>query len=118
VVRQLLRGMFDKPEAPLTLDAVVVEADYAIADWMQGQAGGRALLRRKGDGWQLILCAGDEIRTSPALMRIGLPARHAEALAQKLAEAERSVPPERLAMISAFNGIVRMENLQNHPPGN
>lgn len=31
-VRQLLTNMFDKPEAPLGVEAVVVEQDAAIAD--------------------------------------------------------------------------------------
>jgi hypothetical protein len=111
-VRQFLHGMFDKPQAALSLDAVVIEAGYALADWSQDQTGGRAFLRRKGEDWLLILCAGDEIRAASALAQIGVPQPHAEALAQKLAQAERSVPPARLSLISSFNGIVRMDE---HP---
>jgi hypothetical protein len=115
-IRQVLRGMFDKPEATIALDAVVVEADYGIADWSQGQIGGRAFLRRKGETWQLILCAGDEIRSADALVRVGVPAQYAVALAHKLASAERSLPVERLALFSTFHGIVSMENAdQPHP---
>ena len=51
-VRQLMMNMYDKPEAPLGVEAVVVEQDVAIADWSQGELGGRALLRRKDGAWQ------------------------------------------------------------------
>ncbi len=45
--RRLLFQTFDKPEARLFVDAIVVEGDAAVADWRQGELGGRAFLKRK-----------------------------------------------------------------------
>ena len=65
-IAALLHGMFDKPGVRLKVSPVVVAGDYAIADWSQGEMGGRALLRRKQQ-WSLILCAGDGIKSRDAL---------------------------------------------------
>ena len=61
-VRQLLMNMYDKPEALLGVEAVVVEQDAAIADWSKGELGGRALLRRKDGVWYIAICAGDALK--------------------------------------------------------
>ena len=36
--------MFNQPNNPLKINPIVVENDYAIAGWSQGDKGGRALL--------------------------------------------------------------------------
>jgi hypothetical protein len=38
--------MFDKPNETLSVGPVVVSGNHAVADWAQGDMGGRALLRR------------------------------------------------------------------------
>jgi hypothetical protein len=58
---------FDKPEAPLIVEPIVVQGDLAVAGWAQGEMGGRALLRRKGTAWQLALCSGDALKQAAAL---------------------------------------------------
>jgi hypothetical protein len=60
-ISQLLHGTFDRPNESLSVGPVVVSGDHAIADWSQGDMGGRALLRRKQGGWVVTLCAGDAI---------------------------------------------------------
>ncbi|MGO4714899.1 copper uptake system-associated protein [Bradyrhizobium sp. 2TAF24] len=110
-VRQLLMATFDKPEAPLVVAPVVVAGDHAVADWSQGERGGRALLRRArpgGEGWSLVLCAGDGIRAAEALRQAGVPAADAQTLATRLADAERALSPERRALFATFEGIVTM----------
>ena len=42
----LLRHSFDRPDAPLAVEPVVVNGDDAVAGWSQGGTGSRALLRR------------------------------------------------------------------------
>lgn len=108
-ILQQMHATWDRPDAPLEAGPVVVEGDYAVADWTQGSTGGRALLKHEHGAWTTVLCAGDGIRDAGGLTDVGLPEAQARALAAKLAEAERQVAPERLARMSTFAGIVRMQ---------
>lgn len=108
-ILQQMHATWDRPDTPLEAGPVVVEGDYAVADWTQGSTGGRALLKHDHGAWITLLCAGDGIRDAAGLTEVGLPEAQARALAAKLAEAERQVAPERLARMSAFAGIVRMQ---------
>jgi hypothetical protein len=115
-IKALMAAQFDRPEQRLMVNPVVVEGDHAIAGWVQGDMGGRALLRRKGHDWQLVLCSGDQIKAADALVQIGLPKAAAASLAKQLAEAESKLPHATLAMFSKFDGIVMMDAAGHHPP--
>lgn len=115
-IKTLMAAQFDRPEQHLKVDPVIVEGDHAIAGWVQGDMGGRALLRRKGQNWQLVLCSGDQIKGADALVKIGLPEPVATSLARRLADAESRLPQATLAMFSKFDGIVMMNATGNHPP--
>ena len=104
-----MHATWDRPHAPLDAVPVVVDGDWAVADWTQGRMGGRALLRREHGTWTTILCAGDGIRSEQALAEVGIPPAQAQALASKLATVEAKVAPERLALMSTFAGVVRMQ---------
>lgn len=69
----MLKSIFEKPDVPLVVEPVAVAGDYALADWEQGEMGGRALLRKKNGNWEVVLCAGDEIREAQALRSAGIP---------------------------------------------
>ncbi len=115
-VRQLLMNMFDKPEAPLGVEAVVVEQDAAIADWSQGELGGRALLRRKDGAWSIALCAGDALKSSVSLEKLGIVRPVADALATKLSGAEGGFSPAVLDKFSRFDGVVAVDSAGGHSP--
>jgi hypothetical protein len=115
-VRDLLHSTFDKPDVKLVVAPVVATAGYAIADWTQGEMGGRALLRNRHGRWTIILCAGDGIRSAEALRHVGIAPDVADELAEALAKAERTVPADRLAMFARFEGLLRMDEAGNHPP--
>jgi hypothetical protein len=51
--------------------------------------GGRALLRRKGQDWELILCAGDGIKSRDALAKVGIPLQDAAALERETDQTKR-----------------------------
>lgn len=108
-IRDLLHATFDREGTELVIDPVVVSGDHGIADWTQGDMGGRALLRRADGHWQVVLCAGDQIRTSGALREASIPEADAQVLAAALAEAEKHASSERLAKMAAFGEVVRME---------
>jgi hypothetical protein len=115
-IQHLLRSTFDKPDARLVVEPIVVVGDHAIAGWSQGDLGGRALLRRKGHDWQLVLCSGDQLKSADNLVQMGLPKDVASPLAAGLSDAEKKLPPERLALFAKFDGIVMMDQHGNHPP--
>lgn len=107
-IRTVMMRDWNKPEAPLTVDPIVVVGTFAVADWTQPALGGRALLQRAGDTWSVVLCAGDALKDVGMLVHAGMPRSDAEALLQSLADAETSLPAERLSRIGAFKGVVRM----------
>lgn len=80
-IMAVMRGMFDKPDVELVIGPVVVEGGFAVADWIQGDMGGRTFLRKDAKKWTLVLCTGDEIRSAEALKASGVPAGTAERLA-------------------------------------
>lgn len=108
-VMAVMHGMFDKPGPELVIEPVIVEGSFAVADWIQGDMGGRAFLKQAAGKWNLVLCAGDEIRSAEALKESGVPAGTAERLAASIVEAERTVSPDRLKKFASFQGTVRMD---------
>lgn len=115
-IRHLMMSTFDKPESPLTVDPVTVEGDIAVAGWAQGDMGGRALLRRKGHAWMLVLCSGDALREAASLQQFGLTAEQATTMAAAIAEAEAKLDPALLELFSRFDGVVMMDDHGAHPP--
>ena len=99
-----LKAQFDTPEAPLTVDPVVVEGDHALASWAQGDKGGRALLERRDGVWQVILCGGPDLRMPAFLAQHGVTA--AEALSQMFNAAEDGLGADKVALSSSFEGVV------------
>src|SRR5690606_8167080 len=43
----IMKAQFDRPEAPLGVDAIVVDGGWAVAGWAQDGKGGRALLKKR-----------------------------------------------------------------------
>jgi hypothetical protein len=116
-IRAVMMREWNQPEAPLIVEPIVADGDFAIADWTQPALGGRALLQRTGDTWSVVLCAGDALKSPDLLEHAGVPRSNAVALLQTLAKAEASMPADRLARIAAFNGIVRMGAGGHAEPG-
>lgn len=108
-IRHLLHATFDRPDAELVIEPVVVEGDHAIAGWTQGDMGGRALLRRAHGRWRVVLCAGDALREMPTLSQAGVPQAPAASLVRALAAAESGLDPARLAQLASFEGIMMIE---------
>ncbi len=114
--RRLLFETFDKPESRLFVDAVVVEGDAAVADWRQGDLGGRAFLTRKNDGWTIALCGGDALKDSATFERLGVSKTHAEALSRRLAAEENRLSPDVVEHFSRFDGMAAVEADGSHSP--
>jgi len=105
----LMNGMFDTPENPLVVAPVVVKDDFAIAGWIQGERGGRALLKRKDGEWKIHLCAGDTLKEAHMLEHAGIEHQAANALAGLLATAEAGMDKSVLAKFSSFEGVMMVD---------
>lgn len=116
-IRHVLMSTFDKPQARLSVDPIVVQGGHAVAGWTQEQRGGRALLERNPHGqWKITLCAGDGLKDPQMLEMSGLSASAARTLADRVAKAEAGIPAQRRALFATFEGVVRMDAHGNHPP--
>ncbi|WP_426128411.1 copper uptake system-associated protein [Pararhizobium sp. PWRC1-1] len=108
-----MKAIFETVDKPLTVGPVAVEGDWAVAGWTQEGRGGRALLKKKGDGWSIHLCSGDGLKQASALKSMGLSGDEASALSAKLAEAEAHVDPATLALFASFEGTVMVEGTED-----
>jgi hypothetical protein len=82
----------------------------------QGDVGDRALLRRHGAEWHLILCSGDTLKEAKLLQLFGLNAEEAESLVKAIVDAETQLDPALVAKFSTFDGIVMINKDGRHPP--
>lgn len=114
-VRAVLATTWDRPDNPLNVDPVAIVGAHALASWRQGSRGGRALLRRNGDGaWKVVLCSGEPLRHASTLVATGIPAREAQALAAQLNRAESKLAAEDVQLFSTFEGVVHVEDDAHH----
>lgn len=114
-IRHLMMAQFDRPESRLTVEPVTIHKDIAVAGWAQDDVGGRALLRRLGGDWRLILCSGDTLKEARLLQQFGLNAEEAERMVKAVVDAETELDPALLAKFSTFDGIVMVNRHGHHP---
>lgn len=88
LIRDLLMEMFDRPDAPLSVQPIVIEGNVALAGWAQDGHGGRALLRLIDSGWYVALCAGPELLEESFVQGQGLDHRAARRLVLAMRAAE------------------------------
>lgn len=115
-ITALMAATWDKPDAKLNVDPIVVENDHSVAGWTQGSRGGRALLRKQAGKWKVVLCSGDPLTQAASLEAAGVPTADAARLAQRIKDAESKLPPERVAQFSTFEGVVHIEGHPGHHP--
>lgn len=108
-IRHVMQSTWDRPDARVEVDPIFTTDEYAVAGWTQGDTGGRALLRKRGTHWAVILCAGDQLTQLPTMQMAGVPLTAAASLIAKLAAAEQQIGSRRLAMFSRFDGLMMVE---------
>jgi hypothetical protein len=113
-VRDFMAGVFDRPDARLTVPSVAFAGDYAVAGWLQSGRGGRTLLRRSPEGWEFVVCGGADLTTLKGLREAGLPEGLRPAMVTAIGRAEASLTSEQLRLLGDFPGMLRMEGV--HPP--
>ena len=109
-----LKGLFERPEAPLQVNPVVVEGKHAVAGWVQGNTGGRALLKQRQGAWEVVACAGDSLRDPANYVLAGMEEEAAARLAAKVRDAEAALPAATLHQLSLFTGSMREQDHTGH----
>lgn len=113
LIDHVIRQQWQKPGVKLDIEPIVVEGNYAIAGWLQGERGGRALLRRVTHGWEVFMCGGDDLTKPYVLQQSGIETTAATLLAQKLIAAEQVMSPHARKQFSIFEGVVPVNSEQH-----
>jgi periplasmic copper chaperone A len=113
-IAQAMKAEFDSPGAPLSAEPVSVEGSFAIAGWSQSGSGGRALLQKLGNQWQIVLCAGDGLLQPAMLVNAGMSRETADRLVAATRAAESRLPSSRRELFSRFNGVVKIGKASDH----
>jgi hypothetical protein len=100
---------WDKPNLPLALPVIVIHQGMAIADWIQGDKGGRALLKYHPahQHWHTLLCGGAELTVPTQLEAAGMSAADAQALTALLQSHEQDLADDQRQRIDSFKGVVK-----------
>jgi hypothetical protein len=113
-IKTLISKTFDQPKLPVKTGPIVIEGKVAIADWTQGQKGGRALLRRKHADWEIIACGGAGFKDPSAIASAGISKEIANNITAKLKTAETVLPPQKIKQLDSFDGVVTMGHSMQH----
>jgi hypothetical protein len=116
-IRHLLQTTFDKPDARLRVDPIVIEGRHAVAAWFQGEAAGRALLRQTRTGlWQVMACGGEGMKDPAALSQAGMSTSQARSLARRVTDAEAALSADERAHLDAFGATLHMNGHDRPAP--
>lgn len=114
-IAHAMKAIWDSPEAPLSVEPIVIEGDYALAGWTQLARGGRALLKNRHGEWSVHMCGGDGLNDVETLSMAGMSVEAAERLVKNTSAAEAKLPAEVTAKFSTFGENMVVD--QNHHPG-
>jgi hypothetical protein len=115
-IKALISKTFDQPNQKVKTNPIVVEGKVAIADWIQGQKGGRALLRRKHDEWEIIACGGAGFKDPNGIAAVGISKEIAKNITVKLSAAESKLSTQQVKQFDSFDGVVNMVHEAKHAP--
>jgi len=113
-ITRMMKAQFDRQGQPLTVDPVSIEGLFAVAGWIQGDTGGRALLQRAGNQWEIVLCSGDGLLQAATLTGAGMSREAASRLLTRVREGEARLAPAQRAKFASFEGLVRMRAGGHH----
>lgn len=105
-IQALINKTFDRSGAKVVIEPIVVSGNYAIADWVQGEKAGRALLKLNNGEWQLWACGGKGMKTANALVGLGVPGQDAANLTSKLSSSENNMGNEQIRLFDDFGTIM------------
>jgi len=98
-------GLAAALQADVEIAAVAATRDAALVAWQYSAEGGRALLKRDGESWEVAVLSGDTLATQAGLAAHGLR-RDASVLLAILEGAEADLPETTRAQIAGFEGTL------------
>jgi hypothetical protein len=101
-----IKHQWETPHHLVEIPAIAVGTNYALADWVQGERGGRALLRFSEGKWQTLMCGSAQLKSAQSLERAGVPSAEAKQISENLATKEANLSAAQLTQIDSFEGIV------------
>lgn len=101
-IKAIISSAYDKPGHKVETSPIAVAEQYAIADWVQGKRGGRALLHRVNGKWVIMACGADGLKEQKMLIDAGISKKTAYELVERLEVAEKKVSPDRIKKFSLF----------------
>lgn len=104
-IHKVLSGINEQPLEPVETKPIVIVGDYALSDWVKGEDGGRALLRKTNGQWRIVGCGGDGFKNAKVLQMAGVPKHTAKQLIAELNEEEKELDPERVKQFGLFGNI-------------
>lgn len=113
-IKSVIAGIYDQPDLKVDIAPVVTADGYAIADWIQGSKGGRALLRQDNGKWKIVACGGSAFKDVDLLSDAGMSKNTARQLVAKLKQAEKSISKARIKMFDSFGATVDMSGESHH----
>ncbi|AYN20865.1 copper uptake system-associated protein [Alcaligenes aquatilis] len=113
-ISHAMKAIWNSPEAPLVVEPIVIEGDYALAGWTQLARGGRALLKSRHGQWNVHMCGGDGLNDIETLTMAGMSTEAAERLINNTSQAEAKLPAEVTAKFSTFGDNMVVDH--NHQP--
>jgi hypothetical protein len=106
-IERLLKSSFEKPDAPLTVSPITITGRHAVAGWLQGDRGGRALLKKENGEWVLQACGGDGLKNPDVLEKSGISRGNAKKLVSAIAENEKQLPDSQVKKFSEFQDAMK-----------
>jgi cytochrome c-type biogenesis protein CcmH/NrfF len=101
-IRASISATYDKAGSKVRTDPIAVDGDFAVADWVQGDNGGRALLQKSKGKWEITSCGGDSFKDANTLVSAGIPRATAERLVHQLGQAEKALSAEQVKRFGLF----------------
>jgi hypothetical protein len=114
LITQVLKAQFEKPEAPLRVEPINVEGDFAVAGWSQGGRGGRALLQKDKSQWFIAICGGSGLTQADVLQGIGMGSAAATKLARAVVVSENKLGADQRKLFDGFQGMTKMDLVEGH----
>ena len=108
-ITSVMKKMFEKPNAPLAVTPISVEGDFAVAGWIQGGRGGRALLQKDKDQWFIAICGGSGLTQADVLKSIGMTNDAAARLSAAVVASEAKLGADRRKLFDGFEGMVKVD---------
>ncbi|WMW81902.1 copper uptake system-associated protein [Undibacterium cyanobacteriorum] len=114
-IQSLIASTYDQANSKVQTSPIVTVADYAIADWIQGEKGGRALLKKTNGNWEITMCGGQGLTVAKNLIEIGIPTAQAHELANALKAAETQLDQQKIKLFDSFGKTISLKEMQgNH----